>query len=165
VSILHRLADEQGKCIIFSTHDLNTALSMADRIWLMLNDRVVEGIPEEIASEGYFESLFASNPHLFFDAEKGDFRVRKDSRGIVMLHATGKEQFYATKALERLGFEVVISSALSDFRIPQHTKPATISVFYTEDGWSINHGDQITIPGTLELLCWEIRKINPPRQS
>jgi iron complex transport system ATP-binding protein len=165
VHILHLLANEQGKCIIFSTHDLTTALSMADRIWLMLNDKVVDGIPEEIASEGYFESLFASNPHLFFDAEKGDFRVRKESRGIVVLNATGKEQFYATKALERLGFEVVNSSGPSDIRIRQRTLATSITVFYTEDGWIINHGGHATRTGSLELLCREIRKINPPRQS
>jgi len=164
VSILQRLAEEQGKCIIFSTHDLNTALSMADRIWLMLNDKVVEGVPEEMASEGYFELLFANNPHLFFDAEKGDFRIRKESRGVVMLNATGKEQFLATKALERLGYEVVISSALSDFRIRQPPLPTTISVFFGENGWIIEQGDHVIRPVTLESLCREIRTINlPPR--
>ena len=167
VRILHRLADEQGKCIIFSTHDLNTALSMADRIWLMLTDMVVEGIPEEVAAKGYFESLFASNPHLFFDAEKGDFRVRKESRGVVILKATEKEQFYATKALERLGFEVVSGedSAQSDFRIRNGPLKNVIAVFFSEDGWIIKHGKQITRLTTLELLCREIRKINLPQQS
>ena len=165
VRILHRLAEEQGKCIIFSTHDLNTALSMADRIWLMLNELVVEGVPEEVAAQGYFESLFASNLHLFFDAEKGDFRIRKESRGIILLDAFGKEQFYATKALERIGFEVVDSSALSDLRIRQQTLPYTISVFFGEDGWNIKYGNHILRPGTLESLCREIKKINLLPQS
>ena len=165
--ILHRLADEQGKCIIFSTHDLTTALSMADRIWLMLSDMVVEGVPEEVAAQGYFESLFASNPHLFFDAEKGDFRVRKECRGVVLLNATGKEKFYATKALERLGFEVVSGedSDQSDSRIRNGSLKNVISVLFNQEGWIIKHGKQTTKLATLELLCREIRKINLPQQS
>ncbi len=81
VSILHRLAAQKGKCILFSTHDLNTALSMADRIWLMLVDKVVEGKPDEVASKGFFDFLFPNNPNLYFDREKGDFRFRKEIKG------------------------------------------------------------------------------------
>ena len=165
VRILHRLADENGKCIIFSTHDLNTALSMADRIWLMLNDKVVEGVPEEVAALGYFESLFAKNPHLFFDAEKGDFRIRKELKGVVLLNANGKEKFYATKALERIGFEVIDSSALTDSQILQQSSLTTISVSFGDDGWNIKQGSQLKRPGSLESLCREIRKINLLQQS
>jgi iron complex transport system ATP-binding protein len=110
VRILHRLANEEGKCIIFSTHDLNTALTMADRIWLMLEDKVVQGIPEEVASGGYFDSLFPNNHQLQFDADKGDFRIKRESKGEVLLTATGAELILAKKALERLGFEVLLQS-------------------------------------------------------
>ena len=83
VSILKRLAVEKGKCVIFSTHDLSTAISMSDRIWLMLNDQVVEGRPEELASGGFFDALFPDNPRLYFDAAKGDFRFRQATRGTI----------------------------------------------------------------------------------
>lgn len=107
VRILHQLVGEYGKCIIFSTHDLHTALSMADRIWLMLNEKVVEGIPEEIAGKGYFKSLFPHNHHLVFDTVKGDFSFRKENKGVVKLSAYGDEHIIAKKALERLNFEVI----------------------------------------------------------
>jgi iron complex transport system ATP-binding protein len=110
VRILHRLANEEGKCIIFSTHDLNTALTMADRIWLMLEDKVVQGIPEEVASGGHFDSLFPNNHQLQFDADKGDFRIKRESKGEVLLTATGAELILAKKAMERLGFEVLLQS-------------------------------------------------------
>jgi iron complex transport system ATP-binding protein len=47
VNLLSDLASD-GKTIIFSTHDFNIALSHADRIWLMLDDKLVEGAPEDL---------------------------------------------------------------------------------------------------------------------
>lgn len=164
VRILHKLAHDQGKCILFSTHDLNTALSMADRIWLMLNENVVEGIPEEMVSQGYLENLFSSNPHLYFDAEKGDFRVRKESRGTVRLEAKGEELFYAAKALERIGFEVVISDEESASGSRNRTLPIQISVSLRENQWIIQQGNQLSKAETLGALCREIRKINVTQQ-
>jgi len=104
VSILHRLVNQQGKCIIFSTHDLHTALSMADRIWLMLEGEVVEGIPEEIAAQGYFDALFPKNQHLKFDLEKGDFSLNREPIGTVALSANGSDWAMVARVMERLGF-------------------------------------------------------------
>jgi iron complex transport system ATP-binding protein len=47
-----------GKTVIFSTHDLNIALRLTDRIWLMLRDRLIEGSPGELLKNGSFDSLF-----------------------------------------------------------------------------------------------------------
>ncbi|MEI7828461.1 MAG: ABC transporter ATP-binding protein [Prolixibacteraceae bacterium] len=113
VRILHQLANDEGKCIIFSTHDLNTALTMADRIWLMLDKEVVQGIPEEVACGGYLDALFPNNHHLQFDTEKGDFRIKRESKGGAELSASGPELILAQKALERLGFEVLLSPSPS----------------------------------------------------
>jgi len=50
-----------GKTIIFSTHDINIALKLADRIWMMLKDTLIEGTPDELIENGAFESLFEPN--------------------------------------------------------------------------------------------------------
>ncbi len=170
VRILHRLAEEQGKCIIFSTHDLNTALSMADHIWLMLDDRVVEGLPEEIASRGYFGSLFPNNQHLVFDPKKGDFRIRKESKGKVKLTARGSEVLWMTKALERIGFEVVISSGTQQEIVHQSSKSVQedekvpfpsyeMEVTRVTNGWSVSYSDGTTVLETMEQLCRVVKKI------
>lgn len=170
VRILHRLAEEQGKCIIFSTHDLNTALSMADHIWLMLDHSVVEGLPEEIASAGYFSSLFPNNQHLVFDPKKGDFRIRKESKGKVQLNARGAEVVWVTKALERIGFEVVIPSRSRPANLPQEITPARdeeknqdsrfeLEVTRVTNGWLVSHpGGNIELE-TMEQLCRAVKKI------
>jgi iron complex transport system ATP-binding protein len=171
VSILHKLAEEHGKCILFSTHDLNTALTMADRIWLMLNDQVIEGIPEEVAAKGYFEGLFPNNSQLYYDPEKGDFRLRKENRGVVILHASGSELFWATRAMERLGFEVKFyppsrddhkgllqqSSGIPDSR--DSGSPDTLQVSHSTSGWKLKNEDQSLELQTLEELVRVIKKI------
>ncbi|MEI6277111.1 MAG: ABC transporter ATP-binding protein [Prolixibacteraceae bacterium] len=151
VRILHKLAEEHGKCIIFSTHELNTALSMADRIWLMLNDRVIDGIPEQVASDGYFEALFSNNPHLFFDSDKCDFRVRKESKGRIRLTATENELSWATKALERLGFDVITKDDTSG--IPE------IQVHQLDHGWLLSYSGKLIEIGSLGELCREVKNI------
>jgi iron complex transport system ATP-binding protein len=54
-----------GKTIIYSTHDLNPALTNADKIWLLLKDSLIEGSPEELISNGSFNRLFESTSFTF----------------------------------------------------------------------------------------------------
>jgi iron complex transport system ATP-binding protein len=47
-----------GKTIIFSTHDLNIAIKIADRIWLMLKDGLTDGSPKTLVEQGSFDLMF-----------------------------------------------------------------------------------------------------------
>lgn len=58
---LRRLAHEQGKTIIMSTHDIEIALQTADRIWLMQKDGIVEGTPKDIVKNGDLEAYIGDN--------------------------------------------------------------------------------------------------------
>ncbi|MCK9410862.1 MAG: ABC transporter ATP-binding protein [Prolixibacteraceae bacterium] len=160
VRILHQLVYEQGKCIIFSTHDLNTSLTLADRIWLMLEDRVVEGIPEEMASAGYFEALFRNNQHLRFDPERDDFRIIREKHGVVNLTASGQEQIMAKKALERLGFEVIPAPSVPPSLRPSVSPSSSIAVIQQPKGWNITFQGTTQYVTTLEELCRSIKDIS-----
>ena len=63
---------QNGKTIIFSTHDLEMAISQSDKIWLMLDDRLFEGAPEDLMIEGAFDHLFNSST-VHFNSEDGLF--------------------------------------------------------------------------------------------
>ncbi len=106
VHILHKLANEKGKTILFSTHDLTTALAESDRLWLMLGDKVTEGAPEDLVLNGSFSSVFR-NDHLLFDADRGDFRIKKEVIRKAVVKGTGTELTWTAKMLERTGFEVI----------------------------------------------------------
>ncbi len=54
-----------GKTIVYSTHDLNPALAVVDKIWLMLKDKLTEGTPQELIDNGSFGRLFESASFTF----------------------------------------------------------------------------------------------------
>lgn len=57
LKLLHRLSREQDKTIFISTHDLELALQIADRLWLMGKGRgVVTGPPQQLIKDGTLES-------------------------------------------------------------------------------------------------------------
>jgi len=57
--LLHRLSREMQKTVFLSTHDLELALQVADRLWLMAKGCGVHtGTPEELTEDGSLERYF-----------------------------------------------------------------------------------------------------------
>lgn len=52
MQLLRNLAHKNGKCIFLSTHDINLALKLADCLWLMHNETVIQGSPDELMENG-----------------------------------------------------------------------------------------------------------------
>ena len=73
-TLLGRLAREEGKCVIFSTHELDIALSLADSIALVDTPRLVHLSTEEMISSGNIERLF-NGDYAGFDAESRSIRI------------------------------------------------------------------------------------------
>jgi len=65
MQLLHRLAVERRKTVFMSTHDLELALQVADRLWLMEPGRLSIGTPQELAAEGAL-SRFVERPGIRF---------------------------------------------------------------------------------------------------
>ena len=75
-TLLRRLAHDHRKCILFSTHELDIALSLCDSIAL-IDPPVLRYLPTpDMACSGYIERLF-SNSFVTFDTESGTIKVRK----------------------------------------------------------------------------------------
>ena len=53
--LLQRLAHEERKTILLSTHDLETALQTADRLWLLADGALHDGTPHELADKGFID--------------------------------------------------------------------------------------------------------------
>ncbi|MBI9053120.1 MAG: ABC transporter ATP-binding protein [Bacteroidales bacterium] len=106
VHLLNKLSKEENKTIIFSTHDLNTAIHEADKVWLMLDDKVIEGAPEDLILNDQFNELFKDST-LNFDKTKGDFRMKRAQREKIGLSGEGLHYNWTKKALERLDYKVL----------------------------------------------------------
>ena len=55
--LLQRLAHEERKTILLSTHDLETALQTADRLWLLADGALHDGTPHELADQGFIDMV------------------------------------------------------------------------------------------------------------
>ena len=69
-TLLARLAHEENKCILFSTHELDIALSLADAIALIDPPQLSYMPTEEMRRSGCIERLFRNNC-VTFDATTG----------------------------------------------------------------------------------------------
>ena len=74
--LLKRISQEQHKTIFLSTHDLELALQVADRIWLMDRDRgLTIGTPKELADDGTL-SHFVDRDGIVFDPQTLTIRIK-----------------------------------------------------------------------------------------
>lgn len=64
---LRRLAHDKGKAVLLSTHDLDTALQTADRLWLQPSDSEPMrcGTPEALIADGSLERFFGGESIRF----------------------------------------------------------------------------------------------------
>lgn len=105
VHLLHDLSKNKGKTIIFSTHDLSTAISESDKVWLALGDSFTEGAPEDLVLNGSFNKLFDSSVVNFSVADASFKFIKRQMHGKVTVDAEGVLRYWTEKAANRAGFE------------------------------------------------------------
>jgi iron complex transport system ATP-binding protein len=109
--LLGTLAYTTGRAILLSTHDLDLALRVADRLWLLsANGQLTVGLPEELALNGALHATFQSEG-VEFDSAQGTFKLHHDSCGPIGLSGEGLSTLWTARALERIGYEVVTDAA------------------------------------------------------
>lgn len=73
--LLQKLAQTEGKCILFSTHDLDIALSLCNTIMLIDNPQLYSLPTSEMVASGHIERLFR-NEAVTFDAQTMRVRIK-----------------------------------------------------------------------------------------
>lgn len=73
--LLKQLANENNKCILFSTHDIDLAIQLSDEMIVMTEDFCVQDQPCNLIEKGVFDSLF-KDEHIVFDKTYGKFIVK-----------------------------------------------------------------------------------------
>ena len=90
MQLLYRLVQTTDKTIFLSTHDLDLALEIADRIWLMDKEvGITSGVPED-----------------FFDEHSGLYRIRVNYQAHICVEGEGFRFRMLRKALRRQGILV-----------------------------------------------------------
>ncbi len=74
MQLLRQLAHERQKTIFLSTHDVELAMQLADRIWLMKPDKLSIDKPKKLAEDGTLRH-FIERPGIHFDATNMTIQV------------------------------------------------------------------------------------------
>ena len=72
--LLRRLAHDMQKIIFLSTHDVELALQLSDRLWIMYPGEVIIGKPDELSQNGEL-SRFIQADGIHFDPSLMSFRI------------------------------------------------------------------------------------------
>lgn len=110
MQLLHKLTREAGKTVFLSTHDMELALQIADKVWIM--DKkcgFAIGTPEDLAISGELGGFF-TRKGIAFDYETGLFKVEnKIHKRISLQGKHGTLHNMVKKALHRNGIGIVRS--------------------------------------------------------
>lgn len=116
--LLQKLARDTGKTILISTHELETAMQVADKLWLMENGKgVTVGSPEDLVLNGRFEEIFHHSSYAF-DKEYGSFIVQKNLDKYITTLVSKPDGLMArwtTKALSRKGYKIISDAPIELF--------------------------------------------------
>lgn len=117
MQLLGMLARTTRCAVLLSTHDLDLALRVADRLWLLSNEgTLVEGLPEELVLNGALAATFQSEG-VEFDPSAGSFRLQRHPCGPIGLQGEGLKAQWTQRALERVGFEVQMNDSSQPYQV------------------------------------------------
>jgi iron complex transport system ATP-binding protein len=106
MQLLHRLTVTHRKAILLSTHDIELALSLSDRLWMLSKDKgLMCGVTEDVILSGLINE-YIGNGSISFDQHSGRFSspVRADKQ--ISLKADGILFHWARNFLLRNGFNL-----------------------------------------------------------
>lgn len=123
--LLRRLSVATRKCFLLSTHELDLALQMADTIWLMKENGVEIGIPEDLMLNGVFQQQFG-NQSFSFDIFDGHFSVNH-LKGNFKVSVSGEKlaKTWLIHALTRCGILIDENAEISIFAEKENFKIVT----------------------------------------
>ena len=87
MQLLHRLSRETHKTIFLSIHDLEMALQIADKIWLLDDEKRLHiGTPEDLSLDGTLSDFFERRD-IVFDRLRGLFRIENPHTRTIRISA------------------------------------------------------------------------------
>lgn len=106
MELLRQIAVNENKAVLLSTHDVEQALAMGDKLWVMTNDRkMLCGTVEDVVLSGCMDHLF-EHQTIRFDLSKGCYLSHSHKGKDVALVATDSMlHYWAKNALQRNGFQ------------------------------------------------------------
>ena len=140
IGLLRRLAKENMKTILLSSHDLEQSLISSDKLMLLSKtEGLVTGVPEDLIFNGQFNRLFSRND-ICFDIKAGNFiHTSKEGRkvyitgeGILvkwMENLIARHGLVSCSTPDNAEFEIVINDGLNIIIKPTDRSSDNINSF------------------------------------
>lgn len=64
-NLLREICTADKKSILFSTHDLQQAITICDKVWILGQEQFFEGSPKELIEKGAFDQMFKDSSLKF----------------------------------------------------------------------------------------------------
>ena len=136
MTLLHRLAHDEHKAILLSTHDIALALSLADELWVATHDHhILQGCTEDCILSGTVQQMFAHDGQngIIFDTALGNFEIPlQATRGYTLRGDNPTLLRWIANALRRNGIAAtgdagtIIANTPTDITLTsQHTTHCT----------------------------------------
>lgn len=153
MQLLHYLAQETGKTIFVSVHDLELALQVADKIWLIGkdNNELAFGSPEDLMMKDEFGRFFERDG-IQFDNKTGLFVIKNRHYHSINIKGHGFKYVLLRKALSRNGIAVTKDESL--YRVEIQDNNESPFLLYKENDLQLTSD---SIEKVVELLkrCFE----------
>lgn len=145
IQLLREIASNSEKSILMSTHDLDLALQMADKLWLMAKDKPLQfGSPEDLLMSNSFQSLF-QNRGIEFDNKTGLFKVEYPHHALLHVKGHGFEYVLLRRAFARKGIKLApIKEPVSTWIEIDKNNGKTFRLY--------NEGELLNSENTIELF-------------
>lgn len=108
LSMLRSIVRDNHRGVLLSTHDLDLALRLADRLWIISRDGTFySGAPEDLVLSGVITDVFSCGD-VMFDSDSGQFSLPSHCIGNVRVTGeNGRTRLWTMRALHRLGYAPV----------------------------------------------------------
>ncbi|MBP6284988.1 MAG: ABC transporter ATP-binding protein [Paludibacteraceae bacterium] len=144
--LLQQLAKNTEKTILLSTHELDLALQTADKLWLMNDQNIHIGIPEDLVLSNIVEENFSSS-FYYFNRYTGNFNMHYASDKSICIKGDAYLVYWTTRALNRIGYTV------------DENAPITISI--TEPNtWVVETANSKNTLSSVESVLYFLQYVN-----
>lgn len=76
LKLLQKITEDKAKTVVFTTHEIELAIQLCDKILILGQDQHYFGAPSELIEAGHFNNLFPKEV-ISFDADSGSFKIQK----------------------------------------------------------------------------------------
>lgn len=157
LKLLKKIAAQKKIAVLFTSHDWELVLEMANRIWpIDESGKMKHGMPEDMILNGEFEKCFR-HENFDFNQDHGSFHIRQTDFMPVLLEGGDKTHLYwTTHALKKEGYADVQGNESKSKNIP--------SIFIANNVWTLKFKEKKHECNSIDYLIKWLKFLYPVKQ-